>query len=415
MNVYKFGGASIKSASAIKNIADIIKSNHGNQLLIVVSAMGKTTNALETLMMLKRTGKEYDEKLQELKDYHIEIVQSLFKRENTIFQRLEELFDDLEYNLNQEFAYNVHYDQVVSYGELISSAIIQAYLVQEYASAIWIDARKYILTDDTFREGRINWEKTFDNIRKELPLMLKDHIIITQGFIGGYQNLTTTLGREGSDFSAAIFASALNAEAVTIWKDVPGILNADPGRFTDVKLFDSLSYQEAAEMTYYGATVIHPKTIKPLANRGIPLLVKSFDNPAAPGTRIHTTSMENIPSAVIIKERQSLVSLTVKDFTFINEENLKVIFHELSLLNVKINMMQNSAITFSICFDHDENKILQLQDHLKKQFNVETRQNLMLVTIKNYTDEAISKNLPKGKIALEQKTASNYQALIEKQ
>ena len=415
MKVYKFGGASIKSASAIRNMAGIIKDGHNISLLVVVSAMGKTTNALESLLELKRTGKDYLEKLNEIKQYHTDIIKDLFKQENKIFSTVDGLMNELEEHLNQEYAYNVHYDQVVSFGEIISSKIIQAYLVQESCPAIWLDARKYIQTDGTFREGQVNWDKTLDNIQKEIPEILKNNVAITQGFIGGYQNLRTTLGREGSDFSAAIFASGLNAESVTIWKDVPGILNADPSRFKNAKLFDSLSYTEAAEMTYYGATVIHPKTIKPLANRGIPLLVKSFDNPSAKGTIIHGSSMESLPPAVIIKERQSLISFTARDLTFINEENLKMIFHQLALLNVKISMMQNSAITFSICVDHDEIKIQQLTEHLKEHFSISVRHGLYLLTIKNYTPEALEEHKPERGIALEQKTVYNYQALIAKQ
>lgn len=412
MKVYKFGGASIKSASAIKNMSGIIKANPYNKLLVVVSAMGKTTNALESLLELKRTGKSYNEQLNELKQYHLNIINELFEKDHPIYSKIDQLFHELEANLNQEYSYSIHYDQVVSYGEILSSHIIQNYLILDFPSALWIDARKYIITDDTFREGKINWDKTFQNIKNEIPGILNEHVIITQGFIGAYQNLTTTLGREGSDFSAAIFASGLKAESVTIWKDVPGILNADPNRVKDAKLFDALSYQEAAEMTYYGATVIHPKTIKPLANRNIPLLVKSFFNPEAKGTVIQSESMDNLPPAVIIKERQSLISMKVKDFTFINEENLKLIFHELAMLNVKINMMQNSAITFSICVDHDENKIQQLIEHLQEHFIVQVRHGLQLVTIKNYTKAALQQNINEDTVALEQRTGNNYQALI---
>jgi aspartate kinase len=415
MKVYKFGGASIKSADAIKNMAGIIQATQNNKLLVVVSAMGKTTNALELLLKLKRTEKAYHETLNEIKQYHKEILSQLFKPENKIFPKVDQLFDELEKHLNEEYAYNVHYDQVVSFGEIISSTIIQAYLKQELCSAIWLDARKYIQTDNTFREGKVNWDRTSDNIKKEIPGILEDHVIITQGFIGGYQNLTTTLGREGSDFSAAIFASGLQAESVTIWKDVPGILNADPNRFANATLFDALSYTEAAEMSYYGATVIHPKTIKPLANRNIPLLVRSFDNPSAKGTVIHTTCMNPLPPAVIVKEHQSLILLTVRDLTFINEENLKMIFHQLALLNIKISMMQNSAITFSVCIDHDENKIQQLIEHLQEHFSISIKHDLYLITIKNYNQEALEQYKPEGVIALEQKTILNYQALIWKE
>ncbi|MGK7390034.1 MAG: aspartate kinase [Candidatus Cyclobacteriaceae bacterium M2_1C_046] len=412
MKVYKFGGASIKSADAIRNMSGIIKNAPDNRLLVVVSAMGKITNALENLLIIHRGGKDYQEKLTEIKQYHLEIMDALFKMENPIFEQIRRRFVELEYHLLQDYPVNVHYDQVISFGEIFSSMIVHAYLVQELKATEWIDARKYILTDNTFKEGKILWDYSFEKINAELPEILDKSIILTQGFIGGHNNLTTTLGREGSDFSAAIFASALGAESLTIWKDVPGILNADPSRFDNAILYDELSYQEAAEMTYYGATVIHPKTIKPLANKGIPLLVKSFDNPSAKGTIIHTQNIKKLAPAIIIKERQSLVSLTIKDFSFINEENLKLIFHELSLLNVKINMMQNSALTFKICVDYNESKIDSLKERLSNYFNFQEQHGLMLLTIKNYTPESLEEHRKGGTIELEQKTALNYQALI---
>lgn len=412
MKVYKFGGASIKSAEAIRNMAGIIKNSPDNKLLVVVSAMGKTTNALEELLQVHSSGRDYQHKLSEIKKYHLDIMNILFNPENKIFEKIRRRFIELEYHLLQEYPANVHYDQVISFGEIISSLIVHAYLIQELKTTEWIDARKYILTDDTYKEGKILWDESNGKIHEKIPAVLENSIILTQGFIGGHEHLTTTLGREGSDFSAAIFAAALDAESVTIWKDVPGILNADPSRFDNATLYDAMSYQEAAEMTYYGATVIHPKTIKPLANKGIPLFVKSFDNPSAKGTIIQAKNVVKLPSAIIVKEKQSLISLTVKDFSFINEENLKLIFHELSLLNVKINMMQNSALTFKICVDYNENKINELKERLNEYFNVQEKHGLSLITIKNYTSESLEEYKAKGMIELEQKTALNYQALI---
>lgn len=411
MKVYKFGGASIRSAKAVMNMCNIIQSSADRKLLIVVSAMGKTTNALEKILELKRTGKPYKNDLIKLKQDHQLILNELFTEKHAVEEKVEILFEELEEKLNHEYGFSAHYDQVVPYGELLSSTIVQAYLSINIANSVWLDARNYITTDDTFREGKVDWDITFENIRNEIPGVLAQNIIITQGFIGGFQNLTTTLGREGSDFSAAIFASGLQADSVTIWKDVPGILSGDPAQFDDVSQFNALSYQEAAEMTFYGASVIHPKTIKPLANRNIPLFVKSFDDPKGAGTIIHNDNMEHLPPTIIIKERQSLLTLTIKDFSFINEESLKIIFHELSVLNIKINMMQNSAISFMICIDHDENKIQQLQDKLKEQFTFAIQENLRLLTIKNYTDNFLKKYVPKDTV-LEQRTLRNFQSLI---
>jgi aspartate kinase len=279
--------------------------------------------------------------------------------------------------------------------------------------AYWLDSRECISTDRTFREGKVDWERTEDNIRK-LRERLKDKIIITQGFIGGTSDgLTTTLGREGSDYSAAIFASSLGAESVTIWKDVPGVMNADPKRLTAAVVFNQLPFKEAAEMTYYGASVIHPKTIKPLANRGIPLLVKNFDDPTLPGTRIHECKVDHLPPLIVFKDNQCLVSCKVTDYTFINEEQLFTIFRILNELDIRINVMQNSAISFSFCIDFRESKLRALVQRLQNHFEVYYNTGLTLITVKNYDDAAFETYRNRPGVILEQSSRSTLQVLIK--
>lgn len=419
MKVYKFGGASVKNAVAVQNMSNIIaKYKNSHKLLIVVSAMGKTTNALEDLLFLRTKEADYFTKLKEIYNYHFEIINELFLDKNhQVYDIVETRFRELEEKLSfpvTEESYNYAYDQIISFGELISTEIVACYLNEVGIKTEWIDARDYIRTDNRYREGRVNWEVTKELVNLNLPVILEESVIITQGFIGKcFEGFTTTLGREGSDYSAAIFAYCLNAYSVTIWKDVPGILNADPKLFKDAIKFDFLSYNEAAEMTYYGASVIHPKTIKPLANKSIPLWVKSFENPEAPGTCITNEYHEKIIPAVIFKFSQTLISFTVKDFSFIDEKKLSIIFHTLDELNIKINLMQNSAITFSICIDHHEYKANKLISQLNSDFTIYYNQNLTLITIKNYDEETIEKIVQSRNILLEQKSRHTFQVLVK--
>ncbi|HYG19427.1 MAG TPA: aspartate kinase, partial [Ohtaekwangia sp.] len=320
MKVFKFGGASVKSATGVRNVASIIAQYPPQGLLIVVSAMGKTTNSLENVLSAVRAGRNASHLLDELYEYHLSVMKPLFPSAHSVYAAVDQIISELRAALTQSYDdYDMVYDQVVAKGELISSTIVHHHLADHGLPSTWLDARACIATDNTFREGKVDWNKTMAEIAKVKPL-LTHGIVITQGFIGQTEDgLTTTLGREGSDFTAAIFASCLDAESVTIWKDVPGVMSADPKRLPDATVFSELPYREAAEMTYYGASVIHPKTIKPLANKGIPLWVKNFDDPALPGTIIHDCTVANLPPLIVFKENQCLVSCKVTDFTFITE------------------------------------------------------------------------------------------------
>lgn len=417
MKVFKFGGASIKDAAAIKNMSRIIQRYAGEQLLIVVSAMGKTTNALENVVRDRISGKNPLEQINGLHDYHRSICEGLFDSEkHVVFEDLEELFHNIRENTAREYTDPEElYGRIVSYGEIISAMIISHFLGRNMACKL-IDAREFIKTDAGYREANVDWETTCQLVNDKLPEVLYKDIIVTQGFIGSsLSGTTTTLGREGSDFSAAIFAHCLHAESVMIWKDVPGILNADPKIIAGTVKFNELPYNEAAEMTYYGASVIHPKTIKPLALKNIPLWVRSFEDQSEPGTCIHDCFVEKFIPSLIFKENQSLVSFYVRDFTFINEKNLSLIFDTLDSLQIKINMMQNSAISFSICVDSHGDKIEKLIHRLKNNFKILYNENLQLITVKHYDNDTIDLVSTDKKILLEQKTRHNYQIVVEKE
>ena len=413
MKVFKFGGASLKSAAGIRKVASIVTSTPDRPLLLVVSAMGKTTDQLERVQANASNLQLYKAHLAESKKYHLAIIHELFKDSKQVENSVMEQFDKIEVDLFINADFDCVYDQVVSKGEMISSLIVYHYLREAGLPMRWLDARSCIVTDKTFREGKVNWSKTEENIRKTVDTSA-DEIIITQGFIGGTEDgLTTTLGREGSDFTAAIFASSLYAESVTIWKDVPGVMNADPKRLSAATVFEELPFKEAAEMTYYGASVIHPKTIKPLANRQIPLLVKNFDDPLLPGTKIHECVVAQLPPLIVFKDNQCLITCKVTDYTFIEEPQLLSIFHTLTELNIRINVMQNSAITFSFCIDFRENKVKALIQTLQQQFEVYYNTGLTLITIKNYTPEAFETYRKRPGIMLEQSSRSTLQILVK--
>ncbi|MEM9391987.1 MAG: aspartate kinase [Bacteroidota bacterium] len=406
MRVFKFGGASIKDSDAVVNMANIIKSYAAEPLLVVVSAMAKNTNLLEDIVKKKLTGEDYSLLLKEFISFHYKMVKSLFHEPNKVNDSIQQWVEQLKLNLSGELHGRKLYDSVVVFGELLSSTIVAAYIEE----AKWFDARNCIKTDDHHRQANVNWTKTNELITKEL--INQKGIIITQGFIGSsHEGESTTLGREGSDFSAAIFATCLGAQSVTVWKDVPGILNGDPKRVENTRMFDQLPYKEAAEMTYYGASVIHPKTIKPLANNNIPLYVRSFSHPEKEGTVIHDCDFEPMPT-IIIKDKQCLISFKVLDYSFVDEHNLSLIFKELAMADIQINIMQSSAVSFSIAVDNDLGKVEELVKKLKNDFQIRYNTGLQLLTIKNYTKELVTKYQKGSKILLEQMSRNNYRSLI---
>ncbi len=416
MKIFKFGGASVKDADSVKNVANVLNLYNNDKIAVVVSAMGKMTNALERVLhaYYYGTGK-IDEEFCNIKEYHMSIVYVLFPDEkNQIFSELENIFSLLRTRLSlpnsENFDYE--YDQIVSVGEIISSKILSAYLNTTGIANRWIDARSVIRTDNTYRDARIDWEKTVELVNDSMNFH-KERVYVTQGFIGSTaENITTTLGREGSDFSAAILAYSLEAEKVAIWKDVPGVLNADPKYFDDTVKLDQLSYHDAIELAYYGASVIHPKTIKPLQNKRIPLWVKSFLNPKEKGTVIQNDKDGlQIPS-FIFKMNQVLITISARDFSFIAEQNLGDIFHELSRLRVRINVMQNTALSFSICVDWDDRKIPELIKSLESEYMIKYNRGLELVTIRHYDQETIGRVTVNKEILLEEKTRNTIQMVM---
>ncbi|MGY3054334.1 aspartate kinase [Pedobacter sp. UYEF25] len=418
MDVFKFGGASVKNAAGVINLAEIVKSYNTGALLIVVSAMGKTTNQLENLTKAYLSkSQEIHQIFEEIKNFHFDLIDELFGgNQNAVHDDVANVFVEIDWLIEDSADENDDYiyDQIVSIGEIASTKIIAAWLNHCGQKSIWADARSYIQTDNTHREGKVNWQKTEKIIQEDLSLTLSKSIVVTQGFIGGTtENYTTTLGREGSDYSAAIFAYCLNADAVTIWKDVPGVLNADPKWFDETKKIDQLSYYDAIELTYYGATVIHPKTIKPLQNKNIPLYVKSFLQPAEKGTVINNTANPLPIPSFIFKINQALISIFPKDYSFIIEENLSKIFDVFHKHHIKINTMLNSAMSFSVSVDDDEGAIKKLLEVLSVDFMVKYNKNLELVTIRHYDDQTIKRTIVNKEILLEVKSRHTCQMVMK--
>lgn len=399
----------MKDAVGVRNLAEIVRTQ-GQLAVIVVSAMGKTTNALERIVRayVAQQTDEADSQLRILRAYHEEIMHDLPGDFADVYRTI----GDLETYLTQPptGSYDETYDQIVSLGEVISTQIVAAYLTQAGVPTRWTDARLLVRTDDTFREGRVDWHETNRCIRETVAA---DVVTVTQGFIGQTESgRTTTLGREGSDYTAAILAYCLNAESVTIWKDVPGVLNADPKWFDETVLLEKLTYQDAIELAYYGATVIHPKTIKPLQNKGIPLYVRSFVLPDAPGTVIGNFERHlSIPS-FIFKINQVLISLHPNDFSFIAEDNLSRIFGQFAQMGVKINVMQNTAISFSVVVDDDFGRVPALLEQLKQDFRVSYNDGLELITIRYYDQATIDRVLIDKKLLLEQKSRYTVQLVV---
>ena len=417
MKIFKFGGASVKDAAGVKNVYEVLQKVGYEDVLLVVSAMGKTTNALEIVI------KNYFEKspalqssVQEVKKYHNLIVMELFEEENNpVFAAVNSLFADLEFFLSQNKSpnYNFVYDQIVSYGELISTTIISHYMNYMDIKTKWLDVRELIKTDNNYRDASVDWELTQKNISKNVA---KKILNITQGFLGSDENnFTTTLGREGSDYTAAIFAYCLNAKSVTIWKDVPGVMNADPRYFENATLLNQISYREAIELAFYGATVIHPKTLQPLQRKEIPLFVKSFLNPELPGTSVSKgADLEPHLPCFIVKKNQLLISLSSIDFSFIMEENISEIFALLHQYKMKVDLIQNSAISFSVCVDDKFGNFNTLKTLLSKKFAVAYNENVSLYTIRHF-DEQSAKMVETDKIVLLKQISRETMQIVTKE
>jgi len=417
MRVFKFGGASVKDADSIKNVYDVLQQVGFDDVLLVVSAMGKTTNALEVVI------KNYFDKsaelkasIQEVKKYHNQILLDLFEDEkHEVFTAVNRHFTDMEHflDINKSPNYNFVYDQIVGYGEIVSTTILSYYFNHSGIRNQWVDVRNLIKTDNTYRDAIVNWELTQKTISKNIK---KNVLNITQGFLGSDENnFTTTLGREGSDYTAAIFAYCLNAENVTIWKDVPGVLNADPRYFENAVLLNQISYREAIELAFYGASVIHPKTLQPLQKKEIPLYVKSFVNPLLPGTSVSKgADLEPQTSCFIVKKNQLLISLSSIDFSFIMEENISAIFGLFHQYKIKVSLIQNTAISFSVCIEDKFNHFNELKAALSKKFKVTYNENVSLYTIRHFTDKAVQM-VEKDKTVLVKQMSRETMQIITKE
>jgi len=415
MKVFKFGGASVKDAAGVKNLSSIVHEQH-EQLIVVVSAMGKTTNLLETLCNAYfHNDPKADSIMKELKNFHLAIVDSLFPLNDKVYKHLEELFTNLENILasDSSLCYDYEYDRIICFGELISTTIISDYLQMEGIENQFIDIRKCLKTDQNYRNANIDLELS-DRLCREAFDFNKNSMFITQGFIAGTRtNQTTTLGREGSDYTAALLANLLNAEDVTIWKDVPGVMNADPKEYEKAQVINRMSYKEAIELSHFGAKVIHPKTIKPIQNKQIPLYVKSFLHPESAGTVIQEIDEHlKLPPIYINKGDQCLLTLTPRDFSFIAEEKLSHIFAILARYKLKLNLMQNSAISFSFCIDCNTAVFNTFLEQLREEFEVRYNQNVKLITIRHYTDEIIREIIGTRPVLVEQRSRTTAQFVL---
>ena len=415
MKIFKFGGASVKDAESVKNVAKILQNEGTENTLVVISAMGKITNAFEDVVTCyyNKTD-ELSEKLGVIEDFHKNLMNDLFDKNDDIYREVEILLGELSWFLarNTSRRYNYVYDQIICFGELLSTRIISAYLTKSKINNNWFDVRNYIKTDSNYRDAKVDWELTQEIITNKLDAT---KLNITQGFIAANDTEnTTTLGREGSDYTAGIFAYCLNADNVTIWKDVPGVLNADPRVFTDTTLLEQISYEEAIEMAFYGASVIHPKTLQPLERKEIPLLVRSFVNPNQTGTKVSKgTRLEPYIPCFIVKKNQILVSISALDFSFMVETNISYIFQKLHDYQLKVNLIQNSAISFSVCIDDKFNRFNAFYEELKTQFKIDVQKGVDLYTIRHFDDKAISEIESKGKSLLTQVNKETSQIIIK--
>jgi aspartate kinase len=417
MRIFKFGGASVKDADGVKNVFDVLQKVGHDDVLIVISAMGKTTNALE--LVIKNyfdKSNEFHASLQEVRKYHNQILLDLFDDEDhDVFFAVNSHFADLEYFLrsNKSPNYNFVYDQVISFGEIVSTTIVSHYFNEKGLKNNWIDVRNFIKTDANYRDANVDWDHTQKLISKGVK---KKALNITQGFLGSDENnFTTTLGREGSDYTAAIFAYCLSAESVTIWKDVPGVLNADPRYFENAILLNQISYREAIELAFYGASVIHPKTLQPLQKKEIPLYVKSFINPLLPGTSVSKgADLEPKTSCFIVKKNQLLLSLSSIDFSFIMEENISEIFLLLHKFKIKVSLIQNTAISFSICLEDKFGNFNELKSILSKKFKLAYNENVSLYTIRHFTKET-AEMVEKDKTVLVKQISRETMQIVTKE
>ena len=411
MKIFKFGGASVKDADSVKNVLRVLSIQGFERCLIVVSAMGKTTNALERVVEFYFNKSDYQQEIAKIKEEHIQIAKGLFDENHHVFSEIKLFFDDIESFLrrNKSPNYNFVYDQVVTCGEMISSKILSVYLSDNEMGNQWLDARDFIKTDTNYREGVVNWEDTEKNISQ----LDKTKTYVTQGFIGSDENnFTVSLGREGSDYSTAIFAYCLDAKDMTIWKDVPGVMTGDPRKFENVELLSNISYEEAIEMAYYGASVIHPKTLQPLKQKSIPFFVKSFINPEKAGTKIGISTENQLLESYILKENQVLMRISTRDFSFIAEDHISFIFRELAKRNIKVSLMQNSAISLALCLEDKFNNVDELEAELEQDFNTEIVKNVSLFTIRNARLENLDKLYEGKNVLLEQITKTTVQMII---
>jgi aspartate kinase len=415
MQVFKFGGASVKDAEGVKNVARVMQLMGAENKVMVVSAMGKTTNALEHIIDLYfAKDKKLHQAINDLKVYHYAILDDLFEtKAHPAYTKLNYFMDELEIFLdrNKSPNYDYVYDQVVCFGELISTSLVSQYLKSVGIKNTWLDCRNLIDTDDTYRDAKVNWKRTQTKIKAHVDA---GELFITQGFIGSDENnFTTTLGREGSDYTAAIFAYCLDAENVSIWKDVPGVLNGDPNVFKDTVLLNKISYEEAIELAFYGASVIHPKTLQPLQQKEIPLFVKSFTNPKNPGTAVQKASLiEPLVPCYIVKKNLVLLSLSALDFSFFVEENMSEIFALFHKYQIKVDLIQNSAISFSVCVDNKFKNINKLIEFLKAKFKVTYNKGVSLYTIRHFDQEAINRIEKDKEILLKQTTRETIQFVV---
>lgn len=420
MQVFKFGGASVNSVERVKNVGDILKQYPNEKLVVVISAMGKTTNALEKVANAFYEGKKEDalQLFQQVKQQHLNTAKFLLVTNAVACEdQLNNFFTEVEWLLHDKPVkdYDYYYDQIVCIGELLSTAIVSHYLNEIGIKNKWIDIRDIFRTDDNFRDAAIDWEFTNSQVQNAIvPLFNETDIVLTQGFIGSTdENESTTLGREGSDYTAAVFANLLNAENQTIWKDVNSVMSADPKQFPDAVEIHELNYNEVIEMAYYGAQVIHPKTIKPLQNKGIPLYVKCFLDPSLPGTVIHNKTLKGLPPIIVVKENQVMIELSSKDFSFVEEKPIADLFHLFEKLKIKPNLTQNAAISMICVLDDRTDKIEKLALAASEFFDINVTKGLTLLTIRHYTKETYEKLTSGKKMLLQQRTSDTVQVLLQ--